>query len=296
MTLPYFKVDTQNEHLKTLTSKHWALWEEFREKLDLSWIYHDHGLEGTVLQHREITVALNDKVLSDSSFMPMYQEIKNLHDAIHLVREYTLGRKRQEKITRAFLQQLYTCLSKKLRNLAKGDGLRQEDGRYGAYYHRSCAFTEVESRLKQVLFDVNQARIEEEHILVTAARFQHQFMQLMPFGRFSGKIARLVSNLLLMRHYYPPVIVHTVERARYYESFVADDETSLLLLLTDAINGTVDSAVHYVKSHAEERRRKREARRKRRTSTTTAAAKTRQKDKVATETKRKQVRRAALGK
>ena len=71
MTLPYFQVDTRNEHLKTLAGKHGSLWNEFNQKVDVSWIYHDHGLEGVVLLPNEITAALNNKVISDSSFLPM---------------------------------------------------------------------------------------------------------------------------------------------------------------------------------------------------------------------------------
>jgi len=134
MTLPYFQVDTRNERLKTLSVKHASLWEEFNQKLDISWIYHDHGLEGVVLQYQEISVALNNKVASDNSFMPMYQEIKNMSAGIKAIREQLVGKKARDRISRSLLQQCYSILSQKLRGIPEGDGLRlpiaHADGRY----------------------------------------------------------------------------------------------------------------------------------------------------------------------
>lgn len=265
MTLPYFQVDTRNERLKTLLNKHSSIWKEFRPKLDLSWIFHDYGLEGIVLQYQEITVALNDKVASDSKFFPMYQDIKNFDEVVKHI--YSLLDKSSKRRSDRYTKNLfYSCLEimiQKLRNPPSGDGLRKEDGRYGAYYHKSCPHQEVETQLKKLLSEVNQSTSEELHPLVQAARFHYHFMKIMPYGRFSGKIARLMVNLHLMRHNYPPLVIHTVERAHYYEALASSDESALLLLMSDSMSSTVDSALAYMEDEISRRRRKREARKER---------------------------------
>src|SRR5882724_8843323 len=60
---------------------------EFDEKLDVSWIYHDNALEGVVLSYHELKAAIDKKIISDVSLIPMYEEIKNHKAAIEWVRE-----------------------------------------------------------------------------------------------------------------------------------------------------------------------------------------------------------------
>jgi Fic family protein len=51
-----------------------------------------------------------------------------------------------------------------------------------------------------------------------AARAHYDFLRAYPFATDSGKVARLLMNLLLMRAGYEPSIVHSTERQRYYEA------------------------------------------------------------------------------
>lgn len=258
MSLPYFRVDTQNERLVTLVEKHGSVWSDFNQKLDLSWIYHDHGMEGVVLQAQEIGIALNQKVISTDAFLPAYQEIKNLHACIEWLRELSDAR-RSEKVTRALIQRCYETMVQRLRSSAKSDGLRQDDNRYGAYYHRHCSHNEVGAGLDAFVDFFNGLHADKQHPIVSAAQLHYRFMQLMPYGRFSGRLARWLTNLFLMRHGYPALVIHTAERARYYEALAFENESELSHLFTEAMNATVESACQYIQNSLEERRKKREA-------------------------------------
>lgn len=260
MSLPYYQMDTQNERLKTLVARHSSLWNDFQEKLQISWIYHDHGLEGTVLQPSEINLALNNKVTTDTSSLPMFQEIKNYHNSIQLIRDFLDGERAGEEIGLPMMFELFETLALDLRGLPKEAALRSDDGRYGAYYHKCCPSEEVEEKLEKLLNRLNNFSANLVHPLVMIARFHYDFMQLMPLGKLSGKVGRLLMNLLLLRHSYTPAIVHAVERARYYESLASDDEDLLVVILSDSVGSTVESATRYIEEGVEERRRKREAR------------------------------------
>ncbi len=264
MSLPYFEVDTRNERLRTLAGKHSSLWKEFNHKLDYSWVYHDHGLEGVVLQPQELEYALSNKHNKNEALSPLHQEIKNFYDAIQLIRDYATGRREKERYSKSIMVNCYTLLSQHLRGVSSGDGIRKEDSRYGAYYHKSCHYEEIEPNLKRLIAELNQTSAEEVHPLVSAARLHYRMMRWMPFGRFSGKITRLFTNMWLLRNHYPPVILHTVDRARYYESLTMPDETALLSLMRDALNATVESGLNFIEKGLIERKRKREARKLRR--------------------------------
>jgi Fic family protein len=63
-----------------------------------------------------------------------------------------------------------------------------------------------------------------------AARLHFDLLRTFPFPEDSGKVARLLMNVILMRAGLPPVIIHSTERQRYY----------------DALRGSLPTIVHMV--------------------------------------------------
>ena len=60
------------------------------------------------------------------------------------------------------------------------------------------------------------------------------------FASDSGKVARLVMNLLLLRSGYPPAIIHSTERQRYYEA-LKGSSTMMNSIVQDAIENSLAS-------------------------------------------------------
>jgi hypothetical protein len=54
--------------------------------------------------------------------------------------------------------------------------------------------------------------------LRVAARVHYDLLRVFPFALDSGKVSRLLMNIILLRGGYPPAIVHSTERQRYYEA------------------------------------------------------------------------------
>src|SRR3954468_17813342 len=86
---------------------------EFDEKLDQSWIYHDNALEGVVLSYHELKAAIDKRIISDVSLIPMYEEIKNHKAAIEWVRDVARQplKKRKGSITIETLKGLHVMLT-----------------------------------------------------------------------------------------------------------------------------------------------------------------------------------------
>src|SRR6266436_5846771 len=86
-----FDVDRKIEELRGLRARYtngtaWIV-EDFEDKLDISWIYHDNALEGVVLSYSELKAAIDKKIISDVTLIPAYEEIKNHKSSIELVRQ-----------------------------------------------------------------------------------------------------------------------------------------------------------------------------------------------------------------
>jgi Fic family protein len=75
-----------------------------------------------------------------------------------------------------------------------------------------------------------------------AARAHYDLLRVFPFTSDSGKVARLVMNLLLLRSGYPPAIIHSTERQRYYEALKGSSATmQMRCIVQDAIENSLAS-------------------------------------------------------
>src|SRR6476661_3252874 len=84
----FLTIDNKIETLREMRMRaNASIVADFDEKLDVSWIYHDNALEGVVLSYHELKAAIDKKIISDVSLIPMYEEIKNHKSAIEFVRQ-----------------------------------------------------------------------------------------------------------------------------------------------------------------------------------------------------------------
>jgi Fic family protein len=78
-------------------------------------------------------------------------------------------------------------------------------------------------------------------------------MAIYPWTKNSGKVARLLMNLLLLRDGYPPSVIHSMERQRYYDSLRAENG-QLSQLVNDALLNYVNTTLRFLEELAELRR------------------------------------------
>src|SRR5882672_10957846 len=126
METKFFTLDGKVEQLREFRMRaNASVVAEFDERLDVSWIYHDNALEGVVLSYHELKAAIDKKIISDVSLIPMYEEIKNHKSAIEFVRQLArawaqeratdaaAGRRgrRKNQITFELLRQIHAVLT-----------------------------------------------------------------------------------------------------------------------------------------------------------------------------------------
>src|SRR5688572_23413133 len=88
------KVLTLEERVQKLEERLIAAGAEFqrayRDSLDMSWIYHDSALEGSVYTGQELKSAIEDptQLQTDSSIQPICEEIRRHREALDYIRDY----------------------------------------------------------------------------------------------------------------------------------------------------------------------------------------------------------------
>src|SRR6202042_3599278 len=94
MDAKFFEIDTKMEALRTRTVSFPAkILKDYRDRLDVSWLFYDNALEGVVLSYSELKAAIVQRIISDVTLIPMYEEVRNHKAAVDFVREASVAKK-----------------------------------------------------------------------------------------------------------------------------------------------------------------------------------------------------------
>ena len=199
------------------------LGEDFLERYEQSWLYPENALEGVVYTGQELATALANAPLADVTFVGALHEIRNHKIAIDLVREEAKSKKLRVNLT--LVKKLYETLGAGIEGRSEAE-FRKDMPLHRSYFHEIAQPSRIAAALQKVLDACDSADFRNAHPIQRAARLHHGFMQVFPFTENSGRVARLLSNLVLLQAGYRlPCIIHATDRQRYYESLRVPEAT-----------------------------------------------------------------------
>ena len=67
--------------------------------------------------------------------------------------------------------------------------------------------------------------LEEEHPVIIAATFHYRFVRIHPFDEGNGRMARLLMNMILIKHGYTVTMIRRENRGEY--SRILNESTRL---------------------------------------------------------------------
>ena len=192
----------------------------YRENLDMSWIYHDSALEGSVYTPIELRSAVDPgapgALVTDSSIQPICEEIRRHREALDFIRDYAT--KKRMPINIDIVKKIYLILHPEEGDI-KTVKYRKDIPQHRLYFHEYAPPDKITYKVRQILDWTNDPETRRTRSAVRiAARAHYDLLRVFPFTTDSGKVARLFMNLLLLRNGFPPAIVHSTERQRYYEA------------------------------------------------------------------------------
>ncbi len=216
---------------------------KFNQRFDMSWIYHDSALEGVMYTEEELRAAIDQHVVSDPALLPAYDEIRQHKAAIELVRD--LASKKKTPITLDTVKDIYCALAPEENETKGPPRYRKEMPVHRLYFHEICVPDKIGPRLRTLVDWVNSPEAKRStHPVRLAAKAHHEVLHIYPFTKHSGKVARLLMNLLLLRQGFPPVIIHSTERQQYYEA-LREEPNEMAALVHSAFRASVESAVRF---------------------------------------------------
>jgi Fic family protein len=214
--------------------------KQYRDGLDMSWIYHDSALEGSVYTGQELRAAIDPEaaLTADSSIQPIAEEIKRHREALDFIRDYAT--KKKLPINVDIVKKIYLILHPEEGDI-KTVKYRKDIPQHRLYFHEYAPPDKIAHKVRQILeWTVDPETKRTRSAVRIAARAHYDLLRIFPFATDSGKVARLLMNLILLRHGYPPAIVHSTERQRYYEA-LKGSSAAMTQIVQEAIENNLGS-------------------------------------------------------
>lgn len=239
MRIRFVDIDDRMEDLADRMRADPDLAQEFLRRYELSWLYHENALEGVVYTGQELAAALENPTLTDAAFVNAFQEIRNHKRAVDLVREEARAKKLRVNLT--LVRKLYETLGAGIEGRAVPE-FRKDMPLHRAYFHEIAQPAKIPVLLQKLVDACESADFRNAHPIQRAAKLHHGFMQVFPYTENSGRVARLLANLVLLQSGYKvPCIIHATDRQRYYESLRLPEAT-LRDLTMEALDNALEQA------------------------------------------------------
>jgi Fic family protein len=232
-------IEEKVERLRRLEAKTpGAALAEYRARLEMSWIHHDSAIEGIVYEPTELNTALNT-VPSDQPVLPAIEEIRQFKAAIELIRRLAADKK--VPVDLETIKQIYVTLAPDEPEAT----LRKDIPLHRLYFHEIAAPDKIQPKLRTLVQWLESDETQRTmHVTRIASRAHYSFLQAYPYPKHSGKVGRLMMNMMLLREGYPPAILHATDRQRYYDALRASaDATSAVV--QEALENSLHSAIRY---------------------------------------------------
>ena len=224
---------------------------QVEQKLRLEANYNSNAIEGNTLTYGETRSLILHGLTAHGKPMRDHLDIEGHDDAVKAI---TAAVENHEELTEAFIRNLHLILLKEpyeneaetpggtrtRRTISVGDyktvsnNVRTSTGEI--YY-----FTPPE-QVKPAMSDLidwyREMDRKGEHPIVIAATFHYRFVRIHPFDDGNGRMARLLMNMILIRHGYTVALIRLESRDNYLDHLERADRSEDL---TEFINFVASS-------------------------------------------------------
>jgi Fic family protein len=214
---------------------------DYQAKLDVSWLFHDNALEGIVLSYSELKAAIDQRIISDITLIPTYEEVKTHKQATDYIRELASAKK-PPTVDLQLIHALYAMVTPD--TVAKGCPYRKENPLHRLYYHEICPPEKIVQQMEKLEEWLASPEFSSIHPVIAGTRLQLKLLHAYPWTKNTGKVARLLTNYVLLRAKYLPAIIHSIDRQRYYE-VLRHDNDGLLLLMLESLENSIDTTAKF---------------------------------------------------
>ena len=201
------------------------------EEIRLLHTYNSNAIEGNTLTLSETKLVLDEGITIGGRTLREHLEVTNNARAYDLIVELAHD---TDLINDVTIQQIHEIVNR---------GILETAGRYRTKNVRITGASRTPPDWQQIIRDMDEliadiAR-QDRHVVEMTACLHHRFVAIHPFADSNGRVARLLSNLYLIRHGYPPIVLDQKNRQQYYRALRDADGSNpspFTLFIARAVN------------------------------------------------------------
>ncbi|MEA1900730.1 MAG: Fic family protein [Thermodesulfobacteriota bacterium] len=216
--------------------------------LTIEWTYNSNAIEGNTLTLKETLLVLEDGLTIGKKSLKEHLEAINHKEAIIFVEELASA---SHEITERNIKEIHSLILKEIDN--------DYAGRYRDIQVRisGSSRTPPDPLLVQELmerFAVTWLANQGKHPVIQAAMAHYELVSIHPFVDGNGRTARLLMNLILMKHGYFPAVILKNDRKKYYDTLEKGHQgktDDFIFFVGRALERTINlylEAIPYVKT------------------------------------------------
>lgn len=232
------RIEDKKETLVKLRPLPQAALKRLKSEIAIEWTYNSNAIEGNTLTLQETKMVLEQGITIKGRNLREHFEAKNHENAIYLVEALA---KPKYVLNEADIFSIHSLV---LQNIEAEFAGRYRNGQVrilGANFVPPN-YLKVSELMKELVRFAN-LKSNEHTPIEQIALFHHKFVWIHPFFDGNGRTARLLMNLLFMKHGYPPAIILKNNRMQYYRSLNLANEgkyDSFILLVAQSLERSLD--------------------------------------------------------
>lgn len=261
--LPFLK---EIDYLKREIDKHRPFSKELEnkvlKKLRLDWNYNTNAIEGNSFTYGETLALLVEGITAKGKPLKDAMDIKGHNEAIDFMLDIIHGDRNLNETDIINLHKLLlksdyynlakTADGKPTRKLIKGGQYKTEPNHVvtsTGEIHYYATPLETPMKMKELIGWYNNIeKTNDFHPLVLASLFHHKFVAIHPFDDGNGRMTRILTNFILIKHSYPISVIKNENKLEYYSCLAQADE-NLVIPIIEFISNTIQHSLNiYLKA------------------------------------------------
>jgi len=183
-----------------------------RRNLILEWTYNSNAIEGNTLTLKETLLVLEDGLTIGKKSLKEHLEAINHKEAIIFVEELASA---SHKTTERNIKEIHSLILKEIDKDYAGR-YRNIQVRISGSSHLPPDPLFVPELMEQ--FAEKWLANSRQHPVIQASMAHFELVSIHPFIDGNGRTARLLMNLILMKHGYSPAVILKNDRKKYYDT------------------------------------------------------------------------------
>lgn len=212
----YLKRNIPKENMKDLL-----------DRFTVNFAYESNALEGNSLTLKDVAIVIFEKEGIPGKSLREIYETRNHWEVIEKLFEKKI------KIRHKPIIQMHKLLMK---DIEKRSGYKKFPNIILGSPVKTSPPEEVFEDMSKLIkwYDKNKPTM---HPLQLSCLFHGKFLKIHPFADGNGRVARVLSNAILVNNGYPPLIIRKTTRVRYLNSLRAFDQGSVIKLTRFFLEG-----------------------------------------------------------